>query len=82
MNQVISQTDEEKEDMYMKCTKKELIRMLIHANKHIAAFGTTVYYGSKSNIFTLTCDGRHDFVPVDPHWSKCTVCGSIRPTRT
>lgn len=33
--QVIEQTDEEKFAMYNKLTKKELIAMLIEANKHL-----------------------------------------------
>ena len=33
--QVVEQTDEEKLQMYMKCTKKELAEMLIESNKHI-----------------------------------------------
>ena len=38
MIQIIEQTDEEKMAMYMKCTKKELIEMLIQANKHLDSF--------------------------------------------
>lgn len=33
MFQIVEQTDEEKEKMYMKCTKKELVKMLIEANR-------------------------------------------------
>lgn len=36
MLQVIEQTDEEKFKMYMKCSKKKLIEMLIESNKHIS----------------------------------------------
>jgi len=35
MFQVIEQTDEEKFNMYSKLSKKELIIMLIEANKHL-----------------------------------------------
>ena len=33
--QIVEQTDEEKLKMYMKCTKEELAKMLIAANKAI-----------------------------------------------
>jgi len=35
MLQVIEQNDEEKRKMYNKCSKKELITMLIEANKQL-----------------------------------------------
>lgn len=35
MMQLIEQTHEEKVAMYMKCTKKQLIEMLIECNKHL-----------------------------------------------
>lgn len=35
MNQVIEQTHEDKVKMYSKLNKKELIEMLIEANKHL-----------------------------------------------
>lgn len=44
MMQVIEQTDEEKLVMYMKCSKKELAKMLIEANKHRSA--PTVSYSA------------------------------------
>lgn len=38
MLQVIETTDKQKTKMYMKCTKKELIKMLIQANKVLDRF--------------------------------------------
>lgn len=35
MMQIKEQTDKEKLDMYMKCSKEELAKMLISANNHI-----------------------------------------------
>ena len=34
-SQVIAMTDEEKLEMYMKCTKKELAKMLIESNRNL-----------------------------------------------
>ncbi len=43
MYQVINQTDEEKFKMYMdNCSKEDLAKMLIEANKHIIP--TSIYY--------------------------------------
>jgi len=38
MIQIIEQSDEKKLEMYMKCSKKELAKMLIEANKHLDRF--------------------------------------------
>jgi hypothetical protein len=35
MMQVLEMTDEEKVAMYMKCTKAELVKMLIESNKQL-----------------------------------------------
>ncbi len=35
MLQVVEQTEEEQMKMYMKLSKKEIIKMLIEANKHL-----------------------------------------------
>lgn len=43
MMQIIQMTDEEKFDMYMKLSKKELSKMLIEANRTIDMFTTPVY---------------------------------------
>ncbi len=34
--QIVEQTHDEKIKMYMKCTKTELIQMLIQCNKHLS----------------------------------------------
>ena len=60
MIQIIEQTDEEKMAMYMKCTKKELIEMLIQANKHLDSFKPQIertcrFFSPDTNITARNC---------------------------
>lgn len=56
----------------MKLPKKELIEMLIQANKIIESKPITY-----SIIDSPTC--HHYFVQSDPYWKKCNHCGMIEP---
>lgn len=38
-------------------------------------------FNSFEVLSEIMCAGNHDFIPTDPHWSKCSACGKIRPTR-
>ena len=47
--QVVEQTHEEKVSMYMKCTKKQLVDMVIECNRILSLITPTVKY-DKSHI--------------------------------
>jgi hypothetical protein len=61
MLQIIEQSREEKEKMYMKCTKKQLISMLIESN---ALLG---FYQNENSYYHIPSD----FVDI----GKCDICG-------
>ena len=45
-------TDLEKYEMYMKSTKSELVKMLIQANKYLAAIGPVVNTPNVCSVYT------------------------------
>ena len=50
MLQIIETTDEEKFKMYNKLTKKELIKMLIEANKHLYNRQPSIVYTNEGKV--------------------------------
>jgi len=44
MLQILEQTHKEKVEMYSKCTKKELIEMLIESNRVLYSRASTIVY--------------------------------------
>ena len=64
MVQVIEMTDIEQYEMYMKCKKSELVKMLIEANKHLG-------YDIKVEDKICTCFVREDNTTA----GNCINCG-------
>ena len=71
MLQIINQTDEEKFVMYSKLTKKELISMLIEANKHLQTRQLT-YILPEERLQTFG-----DVCSCNPKNGGSGVCGCI-----
>lgn len=80
--QMVEMTDDEKFEMYNKCTKKELIRMLIQANKVLDDLYNPTYKlkcvnpGSfqQSDNFTTTTYGDMEINYVEPHKDCDHLC--------
>ena len=56
--QVVEQTHDEKVAMYMKCTKKQLIEMLIECHRLLDINGNRVYQNEEGYYTTTT--GRYE----------------------
>lgn len=75
MMQIVEQTHEEKVKMYMKCSKKELIAMLIECNRIIS---------SRPLTFSVSSDAInpievHPFEPdINSTAMNCKVCGQSK----
>jgi len=65
MVQEIEMTKEEQMTMYMKCSKKELCKMLIEANKHLKNLPIHVVMPSACNFYISGMDTS----------GKCNNCG-------
>lgn len=76
-------SDEQKEAMYMKCSKKQLIHMLIEANKSLCelVFSQTnndhaIFKATYDGRFTCKCKGGKQGRTVDDDFNQiCDVCG-------
>lgn len=73
MIQVIEQTYEEKLMLYMKLTKKDLVKMLIQANEIIDSTGTIAYSTNSSARY------HHNYIQKDTYWKQCTHCNNLAP---
>lgn len=67
--QMVEMTDDEKFDMYNKCTKEELIRMLIQANKVLDDLYNPTYH--------LKCANVEPFQPSDTFATTTTTYGDM-----
>ena len=65
MVQEIEMTKEEQMTMYMKCSKKELCKMLIETNKHLKKLTIPVVMPSACNFYISGMDTS----------GKCNNCG-------
>lgn len=81
--QLVEMTDEEKFEMYNKCTKEELIRMLIQANKVLDSLYKPTYNLKCANVepfqpsdtfATTTTYGDMEINYVEPHKDCSHLC--------
>lgn len=74
MLQVVEQTEEEQMKMYMKLSKKEIIKMLIEANKHLRNIPPTIVYPF---IFKETLEKQpfHVTCSCNPDNGGSGICG-------
>ena len=78
MIQEVNMTKQEQVDMYMKCSKKELIEMLIEANKHLNKRLTLTDVVGQSE--QLVCDCEKEIAPVyldEDGELRCETCKKI-----
>lgn len=65
MVQEIEMTEKEQLDMYMKCSKKELCKMLIEANRHL----------KKLPIHVVMSDACNFYISGNDTNGNCNNCG-------
>lgn len=69
---VVEMTDKEKLDMYLKCTKKELAKMLVEANKQLSRFTSVPFISDDNRMRALVrCKSFADC--TNPHYD-CIDC--------
>ncbi|HMT02310.1 MAG TPA: hypothetical protein PKD00_03220 [Burkholderiales bacterium] len=74
MYQIKESSDEEMKEIYKKFKKKELIEMLIEANKQLnLVTSIPINYD-----FTLNCN--HLFKHIGPYWKTCSRCNGVFPS--
>lgn len=74
MVQIVEQTDEEKLAMYLKCSKKELAKMVIECNRIIKARALEIKYEPAD--FTFCNHEWVSYYSTSQPFRSCKKCGA------